>query len=596
MIKPLLKFEIVGDKTKFLEILSRIKELGIVHIEEYPQKYKNPDITIENEEFYIKLRTILSDIEHIIGKIPIGDKFTEISNRTINELESILSKVRELVSKKEEYLSKLNLLEDYHSTLSKIFNIPRANIVLIFNKKELKKFKSLNIGNYRLLDIGRERVLALIYEDVRQIVYKEGFNEFTLPFEYQNLDIKSAFYKISSDIEILKENIKNLDSEINEIKTRYLEYLSNVKLTIFEKFEDLNILRKYATFSEYAFFLKGWVEKSQKENLINALKQYENYYFIKFEEPVIFEYDKVPTLLKNINISKPFRRVLDFYGYPKYGTIDPTFYLWLFFPPYFGMMLGDIGYAVIMLIITLFVRFKFYTNEIIKDLTTIYIWALSWAIFFGFLYGEAFGELFYKLGLLKPIIHRTHSAEIIVGVSIILGIVQVVLGIVFGIFNNVRLKDIHLALYELFRLIGIIGIILIGLVFLKIAQVSIFLYIALGLLLIAIVGVIITHGPIAPIELISTAGQILSFARLAAVALASAVLAEIGNVFFGMIPSVVFAIIVALVFHSLAFVLGFLDPTIQGLRLQVVEFFMQFYKTGDKIFKPFRRGGMNYVS
>ncbi|MEO0159572.1 MAG: V-type ATPase 116kDa subunit family protein [candidate division WOR-3 bacterium] len=596
MIKPLLKFEIVGDKSKFFEILNTIKELGIAHLEEYPQKYKSPDITIENEEIYKKARLLISDIEHLIGNFPVGEKFVEINEKTLLELEDILNKSKKLISRKEEILSKLNLLNDYYSTLSKIYNFKEPNIVLIVIKKDLEQFKKLNITNSIIVKLGGEKFAILIYEDVRELIYKEGFSEFKLPSEFEKLTLKQAYEEISNKIIRLKNELNEIEDEIKKFRSEIFEKFSDIKLSVLEKAEDLNILRKYATFSQYAFFLKGWIIKDQKDKLINALKPYENYYFIKFEEPSIFEYEKVPTLLKTSKVSKPFRRVLDFFGYPKYGTIDPTFFLWLFFPPYFGMMLGDVGYALLMLVIVLFFRYKFIKNEIVKDLTTIYIWALMWALFFGFLYGEAFGELFYKLGILKPIIHRTHSADIIIGVSIILGIVQVVLGIIFGILNNFKLNDKHLALYEMFRLIGISGIILIGLVFLKIIQIPLFLYIAIALIIIGIIGVLVTHGPIAPIELVSTAGQILSFARIAAVALASAVLAEMGNIFFSMVPSIIFGIIIALIFHILAFVLGFVDPTIQGMRLQVVEFFLQFYKTGDKIFKPFKKGGLNYVS
>ncbi|MEO0202926.1 MAG: V-type ATPase 116kDa subunit family protein [candidate division WOR-3 bacterium] len=596
MIKPLLKFEIVGDKTKFFDILNTIKELGIVHIEEYPQKYKFPDITIENEEIYKRARVLISDIEHLLGEFPIGEKFINIEEGTVLELESILNTSKQLISKKEEISSKLNLLNDYYSNISKIYQFKEPKIILIVIKKDLEQFKKLNIENSLIVKLREEKFAILIYEDVRDLIYSEGFNEFKLPMEYEGLTIKQAYEKISNDIRSLKEELLRIENEIKRFRVEISEKFSNVKLSVLEKFEDLNILRKYATFSQYTFFLKGWVIKDKKDKLISALKKFENYYFIKFEEPHVFEYEKVPTLINPSNISKPFKRILDFFGHPKYGTIDPTFFLWLFFPPYFGMMLGDIGYAFIMLIIVLFFRYKFIKNVVVKDLTAIYIWALSWAILFGFLYGEAFGELFYKLGILKPIIHRTHSADIIIGISILLGVVQIILGIIFGILINLRLKDSHLAFYEIFRLVGLVGIILIGLVFLKIIQVPIFLYIALFFVAIGIIGVTITHGPIAVIELVSTSGQILSFARIAAVALASAVLAEMGNMFFSMVPVLIFGILIALIFHVLAFVLGFIDPTIQGMRLQVVEFFLQFYKTSEKVFRPLKRGGLNYVS
>ncbi len=596
MIKPLLKFEIVGDKAKFFEILNVIKELGIVHIEEYPQKYKSPDLQIDDEDIYKRARNLISDIEHLMGSFPSGSEFLNIDDKVIFELEEILMKAKELVNKKEKILLELQLLNDYFSTISKIYRFQEPKIVVIAIRKDLKTLEKLNIKNYKIVDLRDDRFAILIYEDVKEKIYEAGFSEFRLPSGFENLTLSQAYETMSQRIQLLREEIIRIDSEIKNFKNSISEKFSNIKLSVLEKFEDLNILRKYSTFSQYVFFIKGWILKSEKEKLLSALKPFENHYFIKFEEPSVFEYDKVPVLVKPPKITNAFKRVLEFYGYPKYGTIDPTFYIWLFFPPYFGMMLGDVGYALIMLVIVLFFRAKFSKNEVIKDITTIYLWALGWAIFFGFLYGEAFGELFYKLGILKPIVHRTHSTGMIIGISIILGIVQVLLGIIFGIINNLRLKDMHLALYDTFRFIGLVGIILLGFVFLKIIQIPIFLYIAIFLIGLGIVGVIFTHGPIAPIELISSAGQVLSFARLAAVALASAVLAEMGNIFYSMIPSLIFALFVALIFHTLAFVLGFLDPTIQGMRLQIVEFFIQFYKTGDKIFKPFKKGGLNYVS
>ena len=94
MIKPLLKFELVGDKEKFFEILNAIKELGIVHIDEYPQKYKSPEITIEDEDIYKKARNLISDIEHLIGTFPVGNNFVDVNEKTIDWIESIFKKAK----------------------------------------------------------------------------------------------------------------------------------------------------------------------------------------------------------------------------------------------------------------------------------------------------------------------------------------------------------------------------------------------------------------------------------------------------------------------------------------------------------------------
>ena len=99
------------------------------------------------------------------------------------------------------------------------------------------------------------------------------------------------------------------------------------------------------------------------------------------------------------------------------------------------------------------------------------------------------------------------------------------------------------------------------------------------------------HGMMLPLELLGTVGNILSYARIMAVGMASAVLALLANQFGSMIDNVVLAIIVVVLVHALNLVLGVVDPTIQGLRLHYVEFFSKFYLSGGRVYSPFKKMG-----
>ena len=94
-----------------------------------------------------------------------------------------------------------------------------------------------------------------------------------------------------------------------------------------------------------------------------------------------------------------------------------------------------------------------------------------------------------------------------------------------------------------------------------------------------------------PLELLGTVGNILSYARIMAVGMASAVLALLANQFGSMINNVVLAVIVVVLIHALNLVLGIVDPTIQGLRLHYVEFFSKFYMAGGREYSPFQKTG-----
>jgi V/A-type H+/Na+-transporting ATPase subunit I len=86
-------------------------------------------------------------------------------------------------------------------------------------------------------------------------------------------------------------------------------------------------------------------------------------------------------------------------------------------------------------------------------------------------------------------------------------------------------------------------------------------------------------------------GNILSYARIMAIGLASVVLGLLAGMFSGMIANIVFGLLVVILIHALNLVLGIVDPTIQGLRLQYVEFFSKFYQSGGRRFSPLRKMG-----
>jgi len=107
-------------------------------------------------------------------------------------------------------------------------------------------------------------------------------------------------------------------------------------------------------------------------------------------------------------------------------------------------------------------------------------------------------------------------------------------------------------------------------------------------LLVAFPVLIIVEGVLAPVELISTLGNILSYARIMALGTASVVMAVVANELVGTVGSALVGALFGLLFHLVNFALGVFGPTIHGLRLHYVEFFDKFYSPGGEQYRPFR--------
>jgi V/A-type H+-transporting ATPase subunit I len=220
---------------------------------------------------------------------------------------------------------------------------------------------------------------------------------------------------------------------------------------------------------------------------------------------------------------------------------------------------------------------------------------MGWTILFGLLYGEAFGDLGERFGLHPLLIHRTHDVMPVLMAAIVFGVIQVMLGILLGVYNNFRVGHGKKGIFEILRFLGLLGLIL-GLFGVLHKLPAIFAPIGAVTFLISAIGSLVLEGIAAPLEILSAAGNMFSYARLMAIGMSSAILGTIANLLGGMMGVVLLGFIVALFFHTLNFILGLFDPTVQGLRLQFVEFFSKFFMPGGRSYRPFRKGGSHYVA
>jgi V/A-type H+-transporting ATPase subunit I len=292
-------------------------------------------------------------------------------------------------------------------------------------------------------------------------------------------------------------------------------------------------------------------------------------------------------VLRNPAYLQPFELLVRLLPLPRYTSIDPTPFVAIFFPLFFGMILGDIGYGFILLLVTASAILFAKRRKIIRQAAEILLVSSIYTILFGVLYGECFGELGARFFGLRPFIDRQTSLLPMVYFALAVGSAHVVVGLVLGVVSALKGRQTKEAV---FRSLSILVVICAGGILASyFAPVAALVRRPLMTVVLIIIPILIlTGGFLAPFELLRYFGNIVSYVRLMAVGLASVLLASIANRLAGAAGSVWIGVAVAILLHAFNILLGVFAPTVHALRLQYVEFFSKFMEPGGQDFKPLK--------
>jgi V/A-type H+-transporting ATPase subunit I len=312
----------------------------------------------------------------------------------------------------------------------------------------------------------------------------------------------------------------------------------------------------------------------------------------------------VPVRLKNATPFRPFERLLQMFSMPLYGSFDPTLLMAIVFPLFFGLILGDIAYGLFILGLSLWARRRWRHKPIGRDVASMGVACAVSAILFGIIFGEFLGDLGERTGMIPVYIgkfrlmplwkHRELIINELLGVTICIGFFHIVLGLILGIIESVRMNSRRHLWESAGLLLGLIGVSLFSIIsILKVElawlPASIGLPVSLVALAISTVTLMVFCSPVAPIEIISLVGNVLSYSRLMALGVAGMVLANLANSVAASQSSIVVGIVLAIPIHALAIALGILEPTIHALRLHFVEFLPRFFIGDGRTFSPLQR-------
>ncbi len=344
---------------------------------------------------------------------------------------------------------------------------------------------------------------------------------------------------------------------------------------------------EHAAVTSHAFTIEGWLpERSVPELERRVAAAAGPTVVVETIAREAWGTEEVPVVLANPPLFRPFESLIALLPLPKYGTIDPTPFVAVFFPLIFGMMLGDVGYGVTLAAIGLIVHRRAKAGSLLRTAAEVAGPCAAFTIIFGVLYGEYFGDLGRRLFGIQPIIfNREKAVFAALAAAVGLGVVHVVLGLVLGAVSAWRKEPKH-ALGRGVSAAMVLLVVAALLAAFKVLPARLFTPAVIALL-VAFPVLVFAEGLIAPIEFLATLGNVLSYARIMAIGTASVMLALVANQMVGAVGSTVVGLVFALLFHLVNFAIGLFSPAIHALRLHYVEFFGKFYSPGGRRYEPF---------
>ena len=347
--------------------------------------------------------------------------------------------------------------------------------------------------------------------------------------------------------------------------------------------------------TDRAFLLEGWLPAERCEELEKTLAPFTC--AIETRDPTEEEYPKVPVQLKNNKLTRPLNMVTEMYSLPAYGTLDPNPLMAPFFILFYGIMMADMGYGLLMMIASVIISKKYRpkgtSGELFSllglcGLSTFIVGAMTGGFFGDFLTQLVAivspGTAFALPKLFDPLDDLT---MILIG-SMALGLVQIVTGMAISLIEKCKRKKFLDAFFE--EITWWIVFLGIALAVLKKGTAVLYLGCALVLLgpivqgkgwgkLTGVFGSVYNH-------VTGYFGDILSYTRLMALMLAGSVIAQVFNMLAAMPGNVVAFVIISMLGNAMNFGLNLLGCYVHDLRLQCLEFFNKFYVDGGKPFRP----------
>jgi V/A-type H+-transporting ATPase subunit I len=655
VIARMAKLYIVGAKRWVPTVLFELQQAGVVQIDALPQDQLSAyQLAADEESRLRRWEEVVIAADHTAGLM--GSQIDGWGETFQGDLEEALARASfyekraaALVERREKLNDELQLVNQYTQvavilaeSLQGLDKSPRLAVIpfLVERQEDLARSREgldkLLPDRYLLMSVPIGQIIAAFIitlkreaEEARGILAHEGLRELPRMGEYARMDLDAMAARLTERSQAVPQELTDIAKEMEQLQQEAGEPLTSLWLRATDEANRLRILRAMGS-GHYGFALFGWVPVSLKPQVTEVLDRLNDQVLYAFEPAEAHqEPERIPVMLENPPWVRPFEALISFLNTPRYDSWDPTWITATLFPFWVGMVVGDIAYGLIFAGLACYLytfvrnnqplRLEFFKIRLAPDsvaqLLRIMNPMIVWTILWGLVYGEFFGNLFQRLGifatesqpgLLPTLIPRTETATtatMLILVSIGFGVLQVLYGFFLKALLARRHGDRHHFWEGTGYFGGVAALVMFSYAFMTGSYpqwLLIPIWVGFGLF---VAGMLLARMPLMIAELPTQGGHILSYIRIYAVGLASAILAnlatDMGFVLYhqwgaaGIIVGVMIGLLLGLLIHAFLIVLLTLNHVLQPIRLIWVEFFTKFdfYILSGKPYRPFKMHG-----
>ena len=665
MLRPVKMSRVVvaGSKDVMPPVIEKLHELRLLHIVNYngslpefelgkpigkAKEYSEDLIKLRSMARYLDIKSKAPEVTYPESQVvsQMDDLLNNVGAEVTSTFERITEIETEIKSKQDQTkalgpLATLSLpLELYHGYDSLAVYVGSVASVVEEDVAKVSPVNEVFSASSKNANIVAVFVPAAKAEEVSSVLGEHKFAEMSVPRLEGNVD--SAISGLESGVKSLEGEMAPLQKKLVDLKKQHEDMVLAADEYLSMQTQKTEAPLHFAA-TNNAFVVDGWVPTAQFNRLKGELETAASGRIDvqmlddKESDELVEQGEDIPTQMNNPGIAKPFEMITRLFAIPEYKEFDPTVLIFAFFPIMFGMILGDVGYGI-MILLVLFLLERRFRTEGWRQLINIVKISSVWAIVFGFLFGEIFGPLglwgkvmghlseeeiahlnsingyygegvYGALGRLGPAgifpMDRlaTNAVLMLIGISLFIGVVHCGVGSILGIKTELGYGEKKHAYFErlpvlLFQVF--FAVLLLGMVM----GMNMALVIPSGIIIVVSI-VMMLMGPEGPMGLAhvpSLISNLISYLRLLAIGLASVGLAFAANqlgfqVIMKMLsgpgaegPTMVAAIagvVILFVVHFINLLLGILSPFMHPLRLHYVEMFTKFYSAHG--------GGVEYI-